>query len=130
MVNPCVRLLGLLLPVLVIPLGLPALLALGFVAIFILGLVLRAPPHWPGCLASDGAVVVPPACLLLDEACLERSRAVSRLLPAPACATPPFVPLGTHRSTVALTQVSLHGEYVPVLAVVHPATLNPATLHQ
>ena len=34
MVNPRVRLSGLLLPVLVIPLGLPALLALGFVAIF------------------------------------------------------------------------------------------------
>ena len=48
MVNPRVRLLGLLLPVLVTPLGLPALLALGFVAIFMAHeLTLASVPYSP-----------------------------------------------------------------------------------
>ena len=58
MVNPRVRLLGLLLPVLVIPLGLPALLALGFVAIFMTHeLASVSVPY------SPFAVAVPPSAL-------------------------------------------------------------------
>jgi hypothetical protein len=58
MVNPRVRLLGLLLPVLVIPLGLPALLALGFVAIFMAHeLALASVPY------SPFAVAVSPSAL-------------------------------------------------------------------
>ena len=58
MVNRRVRLLGLLLPVLVIPLGLPALLALGFVAIFMAHeLASVSVPY------SPFAVAVPPSAL-------------------------------------------------------------------
>ena len=62
---------------------------------FVLDLVLRRSLYRLGCLASDGAVVAPPACPFVGESRL--GRAVSCLLRIQFMHMPmPLLPFGTH----------------------------------